>query len=1436
MRTRPCRPFVALALASLVLSLVMPLMPSRVVLAQPDVLPQVHDIIPRAVLAGDSGVVLDVDVNGFLPGDGDKVFWLPVGWEPGGAVEPIELTPQPGGFYGWQVTLDDALAMQPGIVHLAVETADGEMSYPRPFFILEDEDALANMIDLDIGFGTNFASGIGVPPLSIGVIGSGSAAIATFGVNPTLFDAGSVFSSGLVSSYFMVHVAPGSELDLLQVSYNDPNRATSIAWFDTSVLPSGGWKPLTTDVLEFPDEGRIEFVLDANTQPTAEQLRGVIFTAGDPESQALIMNLTRTPSPAYLPDGGSVDVEFSFNIQHAGPFDGEVRWHLWNEEAGDFLLLGDPVPLSLPPAIGTIGPLSRILTFDEAGLYQVMVGIYQGGEVVHGVQMPVLVLPEGTDETYVQLVSNWPVPRNNVPFMAEFLYTSPHDVATIEIDWGDGSDPVVIDAPNPSGYPGRIADFQAEHTYATSGQKTITLTTTPDGETAVVQEFAIEVLGWVTESELGATYSLEGTVQASVSESVNLTVMIDPSNLAGVSFLAIDVDWGDGTEDVATLEFAPGGSEVPVIFAHLWAEIGEFPVTVTIYTAAFDWELYEWFIPDGSPAVLTPHQFTVHLAVAPPAIAGVSWDALPQVGAPLTVTVEIAHPDAFDAELDWTLFNSSGFTENRQQGVNAEGPPAGESTSFQQIFQFPAPGRYWVNLELIDDNAQPVISQVSFYVFPEDVTTAIALESVSSLVTVRAGGPALILVGYALEQGTAMLGVDWGDGSPLDEESVIAAPGLPGYVMFTLREHTYATPGQYTVTVNLEQNGEVLDETLLLTVHEPTFRTMRSVIPDQIELNASGAQLDVFVDGYQPTDSFYWIQNGVAILLTDVADQGNEHLIVNLPGNLLTQAGVGYIAVQAVGGEMSAGWPVFVIDPDFTSVDQVSVASGIDPFVGLGVGDSGSLVASATGEGTLLIATYDEDQTGVETPPTFGGALGSAVPTSFFDVNVAPGSTFTEVTVTYCDPDGGTYVVWYDPVEDAWLEAVEQSVDDIGCVVLVFNTTTSSPTIAELTGTVFAVALVFSEPPPPPPPPGPPSPPPPGPVGNGGVRLILPVNMVVVATGPDGAIVTFTATASNGATVNCTPTSGSRFPIGKTIVTCNGGGVFSTFTVTVTPWVDDDGDPGPDPGPDRGDRQPHPDAAAAFDNAWERTDAPVAKGDVSRTWIWGPKMFAGPLVEEYTEGTDGKRTVAYYDKARMELTDPDADPDSVWYVTTGLLVVELITGQMQVGHEDFIERSESNIPVAGDPDDPNGPTYATFAGLLDPVENRIGETITERLARDGAVNDDLDLAGRQVIYGYYDEVTGHNIAAPFWAFMNSSGLVVEDGVLAEGKLFKNPFHAVGRPITEAFWATVRVGGTPHDVLMQCFERRCLTYTPVNDPGWQVEAGNVGLHYYRWRYE
>ncbi|MFW6075410.1 MAG: PQQ-dependent sugar dehydrogenase, partial [Chloroflexota bacterium] len=255
----------------------------------------------------------------------------------------------------------------------------------------------------------------------------------------------------------------------------------------------------------------------------------------------------------------------------------------------------------------------------------------------------------------------------------------------------------------------------------------------------------------------------------------------------------------------------------------------------------------------------------------------------------------------------------------------------------------------------------------------------------------------------------------------------------------------------------------------------------------------------------------------------------------------------------------------------------------------------------------------------------------------------------------------------------------------------------------------------------------------------------------------------------------------------------------------------------------------------AFQRTWSRTDAPVADEVISRTWMWGPEPVSGPLAEPYAESPDGERLVQYFDKSRMEITVPNGNPWSVWHVTNGLLVLEMMTGEMQTGHDDVELRSPANINVAGDTDDTNGPTYAYLQQHLPAVEPRHGELIEERINRFGTVVEDPSFADEDVRYLYFDDETGHNIAEPFWNFMVSSGLVRENGQDVEDRLFLNPFYATGRPVTEPFWTTITVAGQERDVLVQCFERRCMTYTPDNPEGWRVEAGNVGRHYYDWRY-
>jgi hypothetical protein len=252
---------------------------------------------------------------------------------------------------------------------------------------------------------------------------------------------------------------------------------------------------------------------------------------------------------------------------------------------------------------------------------------------------------------------------------------------------------------------------------------------------------------------------------------------------------------------------------------------------------------------------------------------------------------------------------------------------------------------------------------------------------------------------------------------------------------------------------------------------------------------------------------------------------------------------------------------------------------------------------------------------------------------------------------------------------------------------------------------------------------------------------------------------------------------------------------------------------------------------------WMRTDQPVARGVTERTWMWGPVDSGYQTIEPYVESPGGERVVTYFDKSRMEVTRPGGERSSDWYVTNGLLVVELMSGRLQTGDDSFEDLQPAAVNVAGDPDDASGPTYATFATLRDLPARGPGDAIITRVSRDGSLIDDMTLASFDAIAAERVTVPGidHSVASPFWDFMLSSGAIYDSWQYIEAPLFPNPFYATGQPVTEAYWASVKVGGTYRDVLLQCFERRCLTWAPDNPEGWQVEAGNVGMHYYLWRY-
>jgi hypothetical protein len=266
--------------------------------------------------------------------------------------------------------------------------------------------------------------------------------------------------------------------------------------------------------------------------------------------------------------------------------------------------------------------------------------------------------------------------------------------------------------------------------------------------------------------------------------------------------------------------------------------------------------------------------------------------------------------------------------------------------------------------------------------------------------------------------------------------------------------------------------------------------------------------------------------------------------------------------------------------------------------------------------------------------------------------------------------------------------------------------------------------------------------------------------------------------------------------------------------------------------------------SSPFYATWSRYDA-LAPG--SRSYTWGATPFAS-ATEPYFQAKDANgmttrsRQVLYWDKSRMEITDPGSNKADPNYVTNGLLVVELTTGRLQLGDntadaQQAISCRPANINVAGDADDPNGPTYAAFAGRLNDQPIAVGALINQVIDRNGNLTTNQALASQyNVVGGYNEPNTKHTIAKPFWDFLNRSDFRFSlNGQLQTGKLYDPYYYVPGLPISEAYWAKVKVGGQIKDVLIQAFERRVLTYTPSNPAGYQVEWGNVGLHYYNWRY-
>ena len=109
----------------------------------------------------------------------------------------------------------------------------------------------------------------------------------------------------------------------------------------------------------------------------------------------------------------------------------------------------------------------------------------------------------------------------------------------------------------------------------------------------------------------------------------------------------------------------------------------------------------------------------------------------------------------------------------------------------------------------------------------------------------------------------------------------------------------------------------------------------------------------------------------------------------------------------------------------------------------------------------MTVSQYASDPVG---SPSF------STPGEYFDVQVASGSSFNSLTVTDCNLNGATSLEWWNPQADAGAGAWEPvsptptyTSGPPACVAATISST-SSPSLSQLTGTVFAVAVLATVP------------------------------------------------------------------------------------------------------------------------------------------------------------------------------------------------------------------------------------------------------------------------------------------------------------------------------------------------------------------------------------
>jgi len=289
---------------------------------------------------------------------------------------------------------------------------------------------------------------------------------------------------------------------------------------------------------------------------------------------------------------------------------------------------------------------------------------------------------------------------------------------------------------------------------------------------------------------------------------------------------------------------------------------------------------------------------------------------------------------------------------------------------------------------------------------------------------------------------------------------------------------TIPAGGAYTIYASYGGTGNYLGSTGLasLTVGNANpVPSITGVTPDSaVKKPTETGQFTLLIDGNgfmatangDPANSSVdWYDRTTGqhtnLSLTSIAPAQIQAVV---PYNLIRDGKTVEVTVvnPGPGGGTSNVQPFFVTDTTATVTSTETVIP--DPSTGTAsttsVAPSGAVLSAEAssggsgGTGTLSVAQYSGDPIGTNSSPNTS-AFSTAEGSGYFDVYVAPGSSFTSLTLEYSNT-GGTTLYWWDGT--VWALVSNQSYNPTTGTITVTVTTTSSPSIAQLTGTVFGVA------------------------------------------------------------------------------------------------------------------------------------------------------------------------------------------------------------------------------------------------------------------------------------------------------------------------------------------------------------------------------------------